>query len=124
MYTLNIVNNYSYDCVFTNQATGKDAIVNHNYQATFNNMGSGYLTVPGIGSVNFLDLGDKKIEGYPIPKETWGVLVRFSTVEAYYRYEGGGELTATIDQYGSCTLSTSNGTMITISLPEFTIKEQ
>ncbi len=121
MYTLNIINNYMYDCYFKNEETGKDCIVNHHYKAIVENLGSGFLEVPGMGVVNFIDLGAKKIDGYPL-KEHWGVLVRTHTVEGYYRYEGGGELTLEIDDLGSYTLSTQNGTMIMISLPELTIK--
>jgi hypothetical protein len=116
MYTLTVNNNFSRDIGVSNGVTiasGKSHV--------FNKRGSLFLMVPGIGDISFQDLGDKKIEGYLIPKETWGVLVRVHTTEAYYRYEGGGELTATLDQYGSLSLSTTNGNMIPISLPELTI---
>ncbi|APZ45988.1 hypothetical protein BW723_06630 [Polaribacter reichenbachii] len=116
MYTLTVKNNYVYDIGSSNGVTiAKSG--NH----VFNNRGSIYFTIPGIGEISFIDLGDKKIEGYPIPKETWGVLIRAQTTEAYYRYEGGGELTATLDSYGTLHLSTTNGTMIAIRLPELII---
>lgn len=118
MYTLTVNNNYGNDIGASNGVT-----IPKGKSHAFNNQGSLFLMIPGMGDLNFIDLGDQKIEGYPIPSETWGVLVRYSNIEAYYRYEGGGELTATIDMYGSCTLSTTNGTMITISLPEFIINE-
>ncbi len=69
----------------------------------------------------FSDLGVKKISGYTIPNETWGVLIRYCNTEIYYRYEGGGDLTATFDIYGSCSLKTSNGTMISIKRDELII---
>lgn len=116
MYTLTVKNNYLYDIGTSNGVTIKKGA-----NQVFKDRGSLYLTIPGIGEINFMDLGDKKIEGYPIPKETWGVLVRVHTTEAYYRYEGNGELTAVINQYGALDLSTTNGTMIPISLPELTI---
>lgn len=117
MYNLTVINNYNQDIGASNGVTiAKGA--NH----VFNDRGSIYLTVPGMGEINFIDLGDYKLPGYPIPKETWGVLVRYSNIEAYYRYEGQGQLTATIDNLGICTLTTSNGSMITISLPEFIIE--
>lgn len=121
MYTLNIVNNYMYDCFFQNREKRKDYIVNHHHKSKIENLGNGYLEVPGMGVVNFIDLGAKKIDGYNYPEEHWGVLIRTHTVEGYYRYEGGGELTLEIDELGGDTLSTSNGTMIMISLPELTI---
>ena len=116
MYTLTVKNNYVYDIGASNGVTIKTGT-----QHVFNNKGSIYFTLPGSGEINFIDLGNKKIEGYPIPTETWGVLVRNHTTEAYYRYEGDGELTAIIDQYGSLQLTTSNGTMILISLEELTL---
>ncbi len=122
MYTLHITNNYRYNCLIHIDGKG-DGPVNRGVTATFNNMGSGYLKVPGMGVLNFIDLAANKIPGYDYPKEHWGILVRTHTVEAYYRYEGGGELTLVIDEYGSYTLSTQNGTMVMISLPELTIKK-
>jgi hypothetical protein len=113
MYTLTVKNNYIYDI---GSSTGVTITKDNSF--VFNKRGSIYFTVPGIGEINFIDLGDKKIDGYPIPKETWGVLVRTHTTEAYYRYEGGGELTAIINGFGTLNLSTTNGTMIAISLPE------
>lgn len=124
MYTLQIINNYEYDCVFMNNQTKKDIIVNSQNNIVLNNMGNGYLQIPGIGQVNFLDLGDKKLNGYPVPKETWGVLVRTHTTEGYYRYEGGGSLELTVNNLGSCNLTTSNGTLIPIAIPELTINNQ
>jgi len=118
MYTLNIKNNYPWAIT----VNGNKIINDQGDSACLKNQGNSYVTIPGIGEMAFIDLGDKKIAGYPFIKETWGVLVRTSTVEAYYRYEGGGELTAVIDQYGTCTLSTSNGTLISIAIPELIIQ--
>ena len=118
MYTLTVKNNYAWDIGSSEGVTIKKGS-NH----VFKRKGSLYLMVPGIAEIAFIDLGDKKIEGYGIPKETWGVLIRVITTEVYYRYEGGGELTAVIDQYGSLHLSTTKGTMINISLPEVIIEK-
>ncbi|PQJ69169.1 hypothetical protein [Polaribacter butkevichii] len=117
MYTLTVKNDYLYDIGSSNGVT----IAKEGGNMVFNNRGSIYFMVPGLGQINFIDLGDKKLDGYPTPKETWGVLVRTLTTEAYYRYEGGGELTATIDHLGTLHLSTTNGTMIPISLQELII---
>ncbi|OSY89528.1 hypothetical protein WH52_02530 [Tenacibaculum holothuriorum] len=122
MYTLSILNNYTHDCTIK-VATDKGASpVYQGQKNTFENLGNAILKVPGMGVVNFIDLAATKIKGHEeYPKEHWGVLVRTHTVEGYYRYEGGGELTLTIDELGSYTLTTQNGTMIMISLPELTI---
>ncbi|QTD36643.1 hypothetical protein JL193_10870 [Polaribacter batillariae] len=116
MYTLTVKNNYVYDIGSSNGVT-----IPKTKSHVFNDRGSIYFIVPGLGEINFISLGDKKIEGYPIPKETWGVLVRTHTTEAYYRYEGGGELTAIIDNFGTLHLTTKNGTIIPISLPELVL---
>ena len=122
MYTLHIVNNYRYECYITKEGEGPGPVTRGG-TATFNNLGNAYLQVPGMGVVNFIDLAAEKIKGYEkYPAEHWGVLVRTHTVEGYYRYEGGGELTLEINELGSYTLSTQNGTLIMISLPELTIK--
>jgi len=116
MYTLTVDNHYSYDIAASNGDT-----IPQGENLVFNNMGSIILTIPGMGDVNFIDLGDKKLEGYPEPKETWGVLVRYCAKETYYRYEGQGQLTATVDNFGACTIATINGSMIPISLPKHII---
>lgn len=117
MYNLTVNNNYGRDLGVSNGVTIKSGT-----NRVFNSQGSLFLMIPGMADMNFIDLGDKKLPGYPQPKETWGVLVRYSNIEAYYRYEGEGQLTATIDNLGTCTLSTDNGSMIPIAIPEFIIE--
>lgn len=122
MYTLHVANNYMYDCMISIEGKGTGPVTRGGIN-TFKNLGSAYLKVPGMGVINFISLGADKIKGYEkYPTEHWGVLVRTHTVEGYYRYEGGGELTLEIDKLGSYTLSTTKGTLIIISLPELTIK--
>lgn len=116
MYTLTIKNNYIYDI----QASNGVKISKENTHI-FDNQGSMFIRVPGMGEINFIDLGENKINGYSFPTATWGVLVRSHTTEAHYRYEGGGELTAIIDHQGTTRLSTKNGEILNIRLPELTI---
>ncbi|MGB0891352.1 MAG: hypothetical protein ACPGUU_03295 [Flavobacteriaceae bacterium] len=116
MYTLTVQNNYVYDVGSSNGVT-----ISKGKNHVFNNQGSLYLNVPGMYDINFIDIADKKIDGYPEPKQTWGVLVRVNATEAYYRYEGGGVLNATIDSHGGLSLGTTNGNIIHISLPELTL---
>lgn len=120
MYTLKVINNYVYDTIV--HTSGKDSIVNHNSSGTFEKLGNAYLSIPGMGQLNLIDLGDSKLDGYnDYPTETWGVLIRYKTTEATYRYEGGGTLTLTIDKLGSVNISTENGTLIEIKVTELTI---
>jgi hypothetical protein len=117
MYTLTIQNNYSQDIGASNGVT-----VAKGSNRVFNDRGSIIFTIPGMGEMTFIDLGDKKLPGYPELSQTWGVLVRYRTIEAYYRYEGAGELTASFDNLGTCTLTTTNGSMIPIQLEDFIIQ--
>jgi len=117
MYTLNVVNNYPSPIT----ARGGQVIPEHGGSAQFTKLGGMILSCMGLGELSFQDLGEIKIPGYPYPKQTWGVLIRYHSTEAYYRYEGGGEITATLDQFGTWSLSTSNGTMINVKLEELTV---
>ncbi|MGV6828290.1 MAG: hypothetical protein ACWA45_02695 [Flavobacteriales bacterium] len=117
MYSVKVINNYIW------AITASDGAIINEKGGTyvFGPIGNLILSVKGIGDLSFIDLAKNKIPGYPIPKEYWGVLVRYQTTEAYYRYEGAGQLTLTIDVYGGAAITTSNGTMIEIKLPELTI---
>ena len=117
MYTLNVKNNFIWP-ITSNEGT---VIPERGGSNSFSNQGSMVHHVMGLGDFTFLDLGDKKIPGYPEAPETWGVLLRSHVHEAYYRYEGGGDLTAEFDEYGTCTLSTTNGTLIPISIDELKV---
>lgn len=75
-----------------------------------------------MGPVNFIDFGDHKLEGYtdagqPWTEKTWGGLIRYQGIEAYFRYEGGGSVNAVIDGYGSITVAFVQGGEI-VSLPD------
>lgn len=79
-------------------------------------LGNAIVEVPGLGSVNFNDIADKRIDG---PSEaTWGVLVSYQGEELIYRYEGGGELELTINWLGQAEVE-SNGSLDIIDLPSF-----
>ena len=119
MYTLNVKNNY----IWPISTSDAKHIAAKGGSATFQKQGSIILEVPGMGAFNFIDIAAERIPGYPNPQH-WGVLVRTHTIEAYYRYEGAGELTATFDQFGTCSLSTTNGSLIPISLPELIVNGQ
>lgn len=117
MYTLTVINNYIQDIGASNGVT----ILKSN-QHVFKDRRSLILTIPGMSDMNIMDLGIVKLAGFPEPKEKWGVLIRYSNIEAYYRYEEEGALTATIDPLGTCSLTATNGSMIPISLPELIIE--
>lgn len=118
MYNLKVTNNY----IWPLTASDGSQVKQNGGTASYDNQGNMYLTIPGMTEICFLDLGDHKLPGYPIPTQTWGALVRYGGVEAYYRYEGQGQLELTIDNLGTCTLKTTNGSMIPISLEEFIVE--
>tara|TARA_B100000508_G_C11427174_1_gene261457 strand:- start:398 stop:775 length:378 start_codon:yes stop_codon:yes gene_type:complete len=119
MYSLTVNNNY----IWQISANGGDVnIPERGGSHTFENQGNLFLNIPGMGQMAFIDLGDNKLPGYPEITETWGVLIRTHTTEAYYRYEGGGLLTLTVDQYGTGTLSAGRNTLVPISLEELNVE--
>ncbi len=120
MYVLTVINKsiWTIDSVV---ASGSVTIQPKIGTHVFNPLGNIVLNVEGIGAMSFMDLGDTKLPGYSHITETWGVLVRFHATEAYYRYEGGGVLNADFDEFGTCTLSTSNGTLVPITLEELVV---
>ena len=119
MYNTKFTNNYIYSL----SLDGGGAI-DKGSTANFENWGSHIIEIPGLGSLNFIDLGDKKIQGYTgegYPNQTWGALIRFHMTEIYFRYEGQGSIEVTVDQYGNVEVHMVNGTAINISLEELSL---
>ena len=115
MYNVTITNNYSYEI----SVDGK-TVIKPKAKQSFTNWGTHTVDVPGMGSILFLDLGDKKIAGYEL-KETWGALFRYEGEEVYYRYEGQGEVDVALDMYGNMNVKT-NFSSIIISLPQIVLE--
>lgn len=88
-------------------------------QASFKNLGNFWFTVPGVGDVNLIDIGQRKLAGFS--KATWGVLITFQGEECEFRYEGGGEMSINVNDLGQAEMS-SNGSLIRVSLPPFIFK--
>src|SRR5436305_10660809 len=86
-------------------------------KATFVHWGTAMIPVAGMGNILFLDLGNRKLDAYTNPKlpwtqMTWGGLVRYRGLDAYFRYEGTGQVDLVVDQVGSISLHFSHGGMI------------
>jgi hypothetical protein len=81
-------------------------------------LGNGYIAVPGLGDVNFTDVGQDNIGGFS--KATWGVLISYQGEELVFRYEGGGELQVNINKYGQVEIS-GNGSFSRIRLDSFVV---
>jgi len=119
MYELTIQNNY-YNTIKLH--TG-DISVKSGDSKTVNKLGNLYIEIPGLYNVNLLDLGQTPIEGYPTPENSNGVLIRSSTTELYYTYPSNSEglLSAIVDQYGTVSFSTTNGSLLQILIDEISI---
>jgi hypothetical protein len=123
MYDVTITNEYLYPVT----VEGEKPIAAKGGQGKYTKWGNKVMDIPGMGPVNFIDLGDKKLEGFTDPKQpwteqTWGGLIRYRGVDAYFRYEGEGSVKMSIDPYGSLTVVFAQGGEI-ISLPEMVTGE-
>ncbi|HZT58425.1 MAG TPA: hypothetical protein VFA21_07300 [Pyrinomonadaceae bacterium] len=83
------------------------------------------VRIYGMGDINIIDLGDKKLAPYTNPKipwteKTWGGVVRYRGLDAYFRYEGNGHITIVIDQVGSISLHFDQGGMM-VNLADMTV---
>ena len=82
-------------------------------------LGSGFINVPGVGGVSFIDVGEKDIGGHS--KKKYGVFISYQGEEAVFRYDGEGEMQVTINKFGQAELS-GNGDFSLIKLASFIIK--
>ena len=123
MYDVSITNNYIYP-LFLDGGTQVLAPPNGG-KAQLTKWGNHRVNVPGMGDINFIDLADYKLDGYTNPKipwteSTWGGLVRYGGLDAYFRYEGGGQVELVVDRFGSANLHFAQGGMV-ISLDDLTV---
>ncbi len=120
MYDVTVKNNYFMG--FTLDHGNQIFPPGGNYQ--FPHWGSHVITIPGMGDLNFIDLGNNKLSQYTNPRipwtnSTWGGLIRYRGLDAYFRYEGQGLVQVTIDGYGNVQLHFQQGGMI-VSLDDLT----
>lgn len=118
MYDVSITNNYIYPVT----VEGESPIPASGGTGKYSGWGSKVMDVPGMGPVNFIDLGDRKLEGYTDPNQpwtekTWGGLIRYRSIDAYFRYEGEGSVELAIDAEGSIVVAFPQGGEI-IALPD------
>lgn len=122
MYNVSITNNYIYSLFMDG---GNRIIAGPNGgTAQLTDWGSHALNVAWMGDINFIDLGQRKLDGYTNPKmpwtqATWGGLIRYRGLDAYFRYEGQGQVDLIVDNVGSVHLHFPQGGMI-ISLEDLT----
>jgi hypothetical protein len=88
---------------------------------SFKKLGWFRLTVPGMGELTLLDIGDRKITGVPFMRATWGVLISYQGQECEFRYEGEGEINVNVTDLGQIELD-GNGRFLLTDLPSFIVK--
>ncbi len=124
MYDVKITNNYIYSIFLDG---GKKMIVPPNGgKAELNKWGSHILNVPGMGDINFIDLSETKLNQYTTPKlpwteATWGGLIRYRSLDAYFRYEGQGKVDVVVDKWGSVALEFAKGGGMIVSLDDLIV---
>ena len=124
MFNVSLTNNYLYS-IFLD---GGNQIIAppRGGTAQLKNWGSHVFNLPSMGDINFIDLGDQKLSAYTNPKipwtnSTWGGLVRYRGLDAYFRYEGQGQVNVVVDQFGSVQLHFAQGGGMIISLDDLTV---
>ena len=115
MYNVSITNNYMYSLFMDG---GNRIIAEPNGgKAHLTDWGNHALNVAWMGDINFIDLGRKKLDGYTNPKIPWteatfGGLIRYRGLDAYFRYEERGQVDLILDHVGSVRLHFPQGGMI------------
>src|SRR3712207_403997 len=66
-------------------------------------LGNAWISSQQFGTLAFLDIGNKRIPGDT--SESWGVLITYQGHEYVGRYEAGGRLEVSMNDYGQATLS-------------------
>jgi hypothetical protein len=117
-YTLKIQTQYHEPLLY--YSTKESGSIHKGFpQASFKDLGNFRITVPGVGEIRLMDVGQRKLGGFS--KATWGVLISYQGEECEFRYEGGGEVSISVNDNGQAELS-SNGSIIRVDLPPFVMK--
>lgn len=122
MYNLTVSTSYAYSITVTDIAGGPHQVSPRDPPYVLPKpLGNAIVTVPGLGEINFLDIGDQQIGGFS--KATWGVLISYQGEEVVFRYEGGGQVALTVNGFGQAKLS-GNGGFSKIDLGSFILPGQ
>ena len=125
MYDVTVTNNYHWELTSGGpevRPIPPDPIPPNGGKISYKNWGTCYINVPGMGEINFIDLGDRKLPEFTSPdipwtESTWGGLIRYRGVDAYFRYEGQGTVEVVVDSIGGVSLHFPQGGMI-VNLPD------
>ena len=120
-YTLNVTSQFYVPLNYNRE--GESSSVHKGMKPGFKKLGWFRLTVPGIGELSLIDIGDKKITNLPFLKGTWGVFISYQGQECEFRYEGEGEINVNVTELGQIEMS-GNGNFLLTDLPSFIIKKK
>ena len=128
MFNVTITNNYIYPLNPGGSGTRPippDPIPPKGKQA-YKDWGSVYVEVPGMGHINFIDLGDHKLSQYTNPaipwtESTWGGMIRYMGIDIYFRYEGQGSLEVVVDNIGSVSVTLGNAGGMIVNLDDMVL---
>ena len=126
MYNVKVTNNYFHSLHLDDpEANNVKNIVAPGKTVTFDNWGNHILYVRGMGEINFIDLAEQKLPQYtssdlPWTQQTWGGLIRYRGLDAYFRYEGGTTVEEVVDSHGCLDLKFQKGGMI-VHLADVTV---
>jgi hypothetical protein len=108
MYTVTITNSTEFP-----MTTGDGQTIEPNGKWTSGNLGSTYVHSDQFGALSLLDIGDQHIGGDS--SETWGVLITFGGENMVGRYEGGGALEITFNQFLQAVVSGMDLRLVALS---------
>ncbi len=115
MYNLTVVNNYSSQLSVDAGGSTYPVVTGESLPVPLN-LGDAAINVPGIGHMLLHDVADRQIGGFS--KATWGVYLSYQGEELVFRYEGGGQIAVTFNDFGQAAIET-NGAVARISLGAF-----
>lgn len=120
MFYVNVTNDFIFDLTINDQTK----VASGGGQGSTGRVGGTQtVEVPNMGSILVIDLGHDQVPGYDL-KESWGVLIRYASLEFYYRYEGDGEINLTVDRFGNVNVTSVKGSALIISLADLTFQGQ
>ena len=117
MYNITVTNHFN-SAIRVNAGPGYSLVTGETH-AFEQNLGDASIDVPGVGHMLLHDIADRQIGGWS--KMTWGVYLSYQGEEIVFRYEGGGQLKITFNEFGQAQLDT-NGQVAQISLGAFILQ--
>lgn len=120
-YTLNVETQFYTPLPYHRE--GEASSIHRGMKPSFKKLGWFRLTVPGIGELSLLDIGERKITGLPFLKGKLGIFITYQGQESEFRYDAEGEINVNVTDIGQIELD-GNGDFILTDLPSFILKKK